>query len=143
MADIFQLIQIAAPAATLYELVGTSAGWTKWWAEDVSEAADGTVEVGFFGRSTVYRFQPSDRTPDSQATWKCLGAGEWEGTTLDFAVEPGSPNATLRFRHRDWKGETDYFAMCGATWGELLFRLKTAAEGQSPGPLFSTAGMTR
>jgi hypothetical protein len=31
--------------------------------------------------------------------------------------------------------------MCTTTWGELMYRLKAAAEGKKPEPLFSKNGM--
>jgi hypothetical protein len=48
---------------------------------------------------------------------------------------------TVRFTRADWKEETDYFVSCTTTWGELMFRLKAAAEGKAPGPLFTADGM--
>jgi hypothetical protein len=35
-----------------------------------------------------------------------------------------------------WRSETDYFLNCNTTWGELMYRLKSAAEGKPRGPLF-------
>ncbi len=67
---------------------------------------------------------------------------EWNGTRLLFElVEQKAGRTLLRFSHADWKAETDYFVACTTTWGELMFRLKAAAEGRTPGPLFSAAGM--
>jgi hypothetical protein len=42
----------------------------------------------------------------------------------------------LRFTHGGWRSETDYFLNCNTTWGELMYRLKAAAEGKPRGPLF-------
>ena len=47
----------------------------------------------------------------------------------------------LRFTHAGWRAEYDYFLSCNTTWGELMFRLKSAAEGKSCGPLFRAADM--
>jgi hypothetical protein len=47
----------------------------------------------------------------------------------------------LRFTHADWAADTDYFVSCTTTWGELMFRLKSAAEGKSRGPLFLAASL--
>jgi hypothetical protein len=47
----------------------------------------------------------------------------------------------VRLSHADWQAETDYFTMCTTTWGELMYRLKAAAEGKSPGPLFSATAL--
>jgi hypothetical protein len=52
----------------------------------------------------------------------------------------GRPSGTLvRFAHAGWQAETDYFTSCHTTWGELVFRLKAAAEGKSRGPLFGAS----
>ena len=39
------------------------------------------------------------------------------------------------------QSDADYFVACNTTWGELMLRLKAAAEGKNPGPLFSAVGM--
>ena len=142
MADIVHLIQIAASPSALYELVGTPEGFTKWWAEDLEKRADGSIELGFFDRSTVYRFRAADLRPDELASWRCESGQEWQGTTLEFVLQPADAGALLRLTHRDWGAQTDYFATCNTTWGELMFRLKATAEGKAPGPLFSRSGMS-
>lgn len=73
---------------------------------------------------------------------KRSGTGkEWDGTRIVFALKEDQGKTTVRFAHADWKAETDYFVSCNTTWGELMFRLKAAAEGKAPGPLFSMDGM--
>lgn len=73
---------------------------------------------------------------------KRSGTGkEWDGTRMVFALKEDQGKTTVRFAHADWKAETDYFVSCNTTWGELMFRLKAAAEGKAPGPLFSMDGM--
>ena len=73
---------------------------------------------------------------------KRSGTGkEWDGTRIVFALKEGQGKTTVRFAHADWKAETDYFVSCNTTWGELMFRLKDAAEVKAPGPLFSVDGM--
>jgi hypothetical protein len=47
----------------------------------------------------------------------------------------------LRFKHMYWAAETDYFVSCNTTWGELMFRLKAAAEGKGIDPLFKKNGL--
>jgi uncharacterized protein YndB with AHSA1/START domain len=141
MADIVHLIQIAASPDSVYELVGTSEGFTRWWAEDLVKSADGSIELGFFDRSTVYRFRAVDLRANEHASWRCESGHEWQGTTLEFVLQPGESGVVLRFNHRDWQAQTDYFATCNTTWGELMFRLKATAEGKAPGPLFSRSGM--
>jgi hypothetical protein len=66
----------------------------------------------------------------------CETGEEWNGTHIAFGLEVRGPGTTLRFPHGGWRSENDYFVSCNTTWGELMCRLKAAAEGKSHGPLF-------
>jgi hypothetical protein len=39
-----------------------------------------------------------------------------------------------RFTHGNWRSTDVYCAIRNSTWGELMYRLKDAAEGKRPGP---------
>jgi hypothetical protein len=140
MADIKHSIPISAVPEQVYALVATAKGFSQWWAEDVVESG-GTVELGFFKRSTVYRLKLDvDKLP-VHAEWVCDSSDEWKATHLIFRLEAANSGTLLRFTHAGWKGETDYFVACTTTWGELMYRLKAVAEGKRPGPLFRMAEM--
>jgi len=141
MADIRHAIQIAASPEQIYGLVSNGSGFERWWAKDVTERS-GAVELGFFNRTTVYRLRLAGGKPPDQVEWKCETGDEWQDTTLGFRMEPSKTGTLLRFTHGGWRGESDYFTSCNTTWGELMFRLKAAAEGKSPGPLFSAGDMS-
>ena len=75
--------------------------------------------------------------PPIDANWVCETGDEWNGTHIAFRLEGRASSRTLvRFTHGGWRSETDYFTSCNTTWGELMYRLKSAAEGKSRGPLF-------
>jgi hypothetical protein len=135
MADIVHSIQISAPASAVHSLASTPGGLAKWWAADVSQPG-GTVELGFFNRQTVYRLKQQLNHPPDRVEWLCETGQEWSGTRLVFHVESRGNGSLLRFTHGGWQSATDYFVSCNTVWGELMFRLKAAAEGRSPGPLF-------
>ncbi len=135
MADIHHLISIAAPAGTVSPLVSTADGLRSWWAEDVEPQPDGAVTLGFFNRTTVYRLRPLDHGADRVA-WRCETGKEWEGTDLVFTLEPQGAGVVLDFKHTNWAQATPYFTSCNTTWGVLMFRIKSVAEGRPPGPLF-------
>src|SRR5262245_41634314 len=136
MADLIHAIQISENAAAILPLVSTADGLAKWWAEDVSEQG-GTVDLGFFNRSTGYSLRLAGQEPSSGATWECESGAEWEGTRLIFDLEPSGSGTRLRFTHAGWHSKTDYFVSCNTTWGALMLRLKATAEGKPAGPLFS------
>lgn len=141
MPDIKHSLAIEAPPERIYPLVSTGKGFAQWWAADVTEAgSNGTVELGFFNRATVYRLERSRMWPPHEAEWLCSMGTEWSGTKLWFELTPNRNGTLVRFTHADWKDETDYFVSCTTVWGELMFRLKAAAEGQPRGPLFTRSG---
>jgi len=135
MADIRHAIQISASLEAVYPLVATAAGLREWWAEDVTETG-GKVEHGFFNRATVYTLKPMVETPPSRFEWLCETGQEWSGTRLLFHLQAAGRGTLVRFTHAEWQSETDYFISCTTVWGELMFRLKAAAEGKPRGPLF-------
>jgi hypothetical protein len=140
MANIEHSIQIAAKPESVYPLVASARGFAQWWAADITEAG-GAVELGFFNRATLYRLRLKVDQPPVQAEWICETGAEWMGTRIAFLLEARGPATVVRFTHGGWQSETDYFTSCNTTWGELMFRLKSAAEGKSRGPLFLASDM--
>lgn len=142
MPNIRHSILIAASPERIFPLVSSGRGFSQWWAADVSETGkDGILDLGFFNRSTLYRLKASRIVAPAEAEWLCLSGKEWDGTTISFKLAPSGAGTLLQFAHADWRSETDYFVSCNTTWGELMFRLKAAAEGKTPGPLFSAVGL--
>jgi uncharacterized protein YndB with AHSA1/START domain len=140
MSDIQHSLQIAVPPDAVYRLVSTAHGFAQWWAADVTEP-DGAVELAFFNRTTVYRLRLTAGTPPTQADWSCETGVEWSGTQIVFHLTPTGAGTMLRFTHAGWQSATDYFVSCNTVWGELMFRLKSAAEGKPRGPLFLPGSM--
>jgi hypothetical protein len=142
MPDIKHMIQVNAAPPLVFPLVATASGFTNWWAADVTDdKAAGTVELGFFNRATVYGLRPIQITAPGKAHWRCETGQEWSGTRLLFDLQEQKGQTVLRFTHADWQAETDYFISCTTAWGELMFRIKAAAEGKNPGALFTKDGM--
>jgi hypothetical protein len=140
MPDIQHAIQIAAKPEAVYSLVATAHGFGQWWAADITEAG-GAVELGFFSRATIYKLRLKVDQPPTLAEWACESGDEWGGTRIVFRLEARGVGTMLRFTHGGWRAETDYFTSCNTTWGELMFRVKAAAEGKSRGPLFLASDM--
>ena len=140
MPDIQHSVQIAAKPEAIYLLVATADGFRKWWATDVIEAC-GAVELGFFNRASVYRLRLQTEKSPTEVEWRCETGAEWTATRIRFRLEAGETGTLLRFTHEDWQAASDYFISCNTAWGELMYRLKAVAQGKTPGPLFSTAGM--
>jgi uncharacterized protein YndB with AHSA1/START domain len=135
MPDIRHSIQISAPPTIVFPLASTAHGWSQWWAADVQQVG-GAIELGFFKRTTLYRVKPVLNDSPKRSEWLVETGAEWSGTRLTFTLEAIASGTNLRFTHAGWASETDYFVNCTTTWGELMFRLKSAAEGKPRGPLF-------
>ena len=58
-----------------------------------------------------------------------------------FELKTAGTATNLHFIHANWEAETEYFTNCNTTWGELMFRIKSAAEGDPRGPLFLASSM--
>ena len=140
MADIQHSIQISAKPENVYPLISTSKGLAQWWTADITEP-DGAVELSFFNRTTIYRLRLTASKPPLHAEWNCETGNEWSGTQIVFQMEAAGSGTVLRFRHSGWRSATDYFFSCNTVWGELMFRLKAAAEGKPRGPLFLSNAM--
>jgi uncharacterized protein YndB with AHSA1/START domain len=142
MPDIRHSILIDAAPARILPLISSGSGLAQWWAADVTEdRSTGNAELGFFKRATVYGFKPLGDVAPGEVAWLCQSGKEWKGTKLLFQLSPSDKSTLVRFTHAAWLSETDYFVTCNTTWGELMFRLKAAAEGKAPGPLFSAIGL--
>jgi quinol monooxygenase YgiN/uncharacterized protein YndB with AHSA1/START domain len=139
-AEIQHSVQIAAKPEAIYPLLATADGFRRWWAADVTEAA-GAVELAFFNRTTVYRLRSEIDKPPTEAQRICETGEEWTGTRIVFRLEDGQSGTLLHFTHAGWKSASAYFVSCNTTWGELMYRIKAVAEGNTPGPLFTSAGM--
>ncbi len=140
MPDIRNAIQIDTPLANVYPLISAGSGFLKWWAEDVAVRPDGTVDLGFFNRATVYSLRLVKPPTPTEVEWLCLSGKEWKGTRLRFQMNETKGQTLLRFTHAGWEKETGYFISCSTTWGALMFRIKGVAEGRPRGPLFSRDG---
>ena len=142
MADIRHAVSIDAPRERVFPLIASGSGFARWWAVDVIEDySTGIIEVAFSNPATVYRFKPIQSSSSWKTEWNCQTGQEWTGTRLLFDLTETSGKTQLRFTHADWKAETDYFVSCTKVWGELLLRLKAAAEGKSLGPRFFEGGL--
>lgn len=142
MGDIRHSISIDAPRERVLPLIASGSGFSRWWAADVMEDyATGVVEVAFFNRTTVYRLEPIPTLKPWTTEWLCQTGQEWAGTRLLFELTETDLQTHLRFTHADWKAESDYFRSCTKVWGQLMLRLKAAAEIEGLGPLFSKDGL--
>jgi len=135
MPDIHHSITVNAAPDVVARLVSTADGLREWWAEDVEAEPSGGAMLGFFKRATIYRLRLLERRP-LRTAWRCETGKEWQGTDLVFTWQTQGSGVQLDFVHANWAAATPYFVSCNTTWGGLMFRIRSAAEGRQPGPLF-------
>ena len=137
MADLKHQIDIKASPQQVYAALATTTGLASWWTADAraEQKIGGKAKFGFNRRGAVYRMRIVALDPARQVVWSCLGEHpEWRNTSLTWTITPDGAGSVLRFTHGGWKAESDFFAMCNSTWGELMYRLKGYLEGAAPGP---------
>jgi hypothetical protein len=115
MADIVHSIEVAAAPEAIYPLVSTGPGFRAWWAEDVVVTSDGRVELGLFGRATVYHMHATSQKPgrSRMANWRAARVGRhWAG--FSSSSREGRDTRSLRARGL---AAAPYFVSCNTTWG--------------------------
>jgi len=85
MADLRHSLQISASTQEVYPLVASAQGFRQWWAADITEPA-GSIELGFFNRTTVYRRRSKSSRAPVAAEFLCETGAEWGGTRTLFFI---------------------------------------------------------
>lgn len=137
MPDLRHIVAISAPPETVYAMVATQAGMRSWWTADteMEERVGGSAAFGFDRRTVIFRMTVATLDPPCRVVLRCHGdQPEWSGTTLSFDVSKDEEGASLIFVHGGWRELTDFCSSCNAMWGNLIYRLKDAAEGNGRGP---------
>ena len=140
MVDLNHMVLINVPPEKVYWTVSTQAGMRSWWTADtkMEERVGGKAEFGFEKRQVVFRMTIERLDPAKCVLMRCHGdQPEWNDTTLRWEIskgETGQGPTISRFTHIGWRELTDYCIGCNSMWGNLMFRLKDAAEGRGRGP---------
>jgi uncharacterized protein YndB with AHSA1/START domain len=121
MPNILHQIQINSTPEHVFDLIVSSEGFRSWWTHG----------------ATVLRMRIEELVAGRRVKWTCMGdPDEWERTEVEFHLAPKEGGVLLHFAHRGWRSLGGEYARCNTTWGGLMHRLKAAAEGHTPGPLF-------
>jgi uncharacterized protein YndB with AHSA1/START domain len=130
MASIKHYLVINASAEKVYKALTTKNGVAGWWTPDTA-IGEKIGDQNEFNFGSKYRNVMTIKKliPNEQVEWQCeIGDKEWVGTELIFEIEEREDSSMVRFTHRDWKEETDFFASCNYQWGYYLRSLKQYCE---------------
>lgn len=130
MPDILHRFTIDAPAGRVHDLLATQEGLERWWTGHPNGGDATTLEVFFNSERRAAVMDVLEDTP-KRIVWRVVdGPADWIGTTITFTLEDRPDGGTtMRFKHADWREETDLMYGCSTNWGAYLTSLKFGAEG--------------
>lgn len=131
MPDILKVVDIHTSPQDVFETVATAAGIRRWWSGDVEGDDDVGSQVTIrFGENWKVVMKRIEATRDQRVAYQIIehDSDEWIGTTLAFELTPEDDWTTLKFDHRDWSAETDFFRFCSTKWTVFLLSIKRASE---------------
>lgn len=144
MSEILHRIAVDAPPAKVLPVVTTAEGLRTWWTDDCEAKPEvgAVLRFRFNGGAVEMPFRVDEISP-SRVAWTCVSGPklppEWLGTRVEFDLQPrGSGGTDLRFAHSNWGSTSGGYSECNTTWGELMHRLKAAAEGHPRGAFFTS-----
>jgi len=136
-------IEIHAGPKVVFDTIATRSGLSAFWTPDVQgdDAAGGELSFGFTGSPSRLPIRVARLDPPRAIGWECPGGFPfWEGTTVEWSIEPSEHGAKVVFRHLgfpDQQPEYDYGSI-NLTWGLIVARLKEVVEsGGRPNPALS------
>ena len=130
MANIKHYLLIKASPEKVYKALTSTKGLKGWWTLEAKtdEHVGGAAEF-IFGDRYHNKMKIVELVQNKKVEWECIkGDKEWIGTNFVFSLNEKDGDTILRFTHRNWKEETDFFASCNYNWGYYLRSLKLYCE---------------
>jgi len=136
MKAIQHYLVIAARPADVFMALTTQNGLAAWWTEEViAQPIEGSIAEFKFGDRYHNKMSIDRLVSGSLVEWTCLaGDEEWIDTRLTFRLESRDQGTILRFKHGNWRAETDFFASCNYHWGNYMTSLKNYCENGQGSP---------
>jgi uncharacterized protein YndB with AHSA1/START domain len=141
--DIMHAIEIHAEPKTVYDTIATRSGLAAFWTPDVQgdEAEGGELTFGFTEAPVRLPMRIVRLVTPSEIAWDCPGGfPSWEGTKVEWSLDPSDHGTKVVFRHTglpDDQPEYD-FGSISLTWAQIVARLKDVVEsGGAPNPTLS------
>src|SRR5712691_6295364 len=138
--DMIHGIEIHADPKAVFDTVATRSGLSAFWTPDVQgdDAEGGELTFGFTGSPVRLPIRVAHLDQPREVVWECPGGFPfWEGTRVEWSIEPSEHGAKVVFRHLgfpDAQPEYDYGSI-NQTWGQIVGRLKEVVEsGGTPNP---------
>ena len=141
--DIVHGIEIHAEPKAVFDTIATRSGLAAFWTPDVQgdDSEGGELTFGFSGSPARLPIRVTRLDPPRTIEWGCPGGYPfWEGTRVEWSIDPSEHGAKVIFRHLgfpDAQPEYDHGSI-NLTWGLVVARLKAVVEsGGKPDPALS------
>ena len=99
---------------------------SSWWGPATGSAAEGDRFRADFGEDRYHEIAVTAVAPQ-RVEWTSVAAphheGEWEGTTMVFALAPKGTGTELSFRHVGLTPALECYGNCSAGWNQVLASL--------------------
>jgi uncharacterized protein YndB with AHSA1/START domain len=141
--DIVHGIEIHAEPKAVFDTIATRSGLSAFWTPDVQgdDSEGGDLSFGFSGSPARLPIRVTRLDQPRTIEWGCPeGYPFWEGTRVEWSIDPSEHGAKVVFRHLgfpDAQPEYEHGSI-NLTWGLIVARLKDVVEsGGKPDPALS------
>ncbi len=130
MYAIKHFLIISAKSKTVFDALTTHSGISSWWTPtNKIEPVVGSIAEFNFGEKYKNKMKILDLVENKLVLWECIeGDKEWIGTKFEFDLEQDGDSTVMRFSHKDWREETDFYASCNYQWGYYMRSIKAHCE---------------
>jgi uncharacterized protein YndB with AHSA1/START domain len=141
--DIVHAIEIHTEPKAVFDTIATRSGLAAFWTPDVKgdDSEGGELSFGFSGSPARLPNRVTRLDHPRTIEWGCPGGFPfWEGTRVEWSIDPSEHGAKVIFRHlglADAQPEYEHGSI-NLTWGLIVARLKGVVEsGGKPDPALS------
>jgi uncharacterized protein YndB with AHSA1/START domain len=138
--DILHAIEIHAEPKAVFDTIATRSGLAAFWTPDVQgdDGQGGELTFGFAEAPVRLPMRIVRLDSPSGIAWDCPGGFPfWEGTKVEWSLEPSEHGTKVVFRHTGFADDMpEYdFGSVSLTWALIVARLKEVVEsGGAPNP---------
>ncbi len=130
MYSIKHLYHLEAPIEQVFEALTSIDKLKGWWTSHTF----GSPQLGAL---LHFNFPPYAENsmevvaiePLSKVGWRCIaGTPDWINTEISFQLDENENKTRMRFAHKHWQTNGDFYAQCSYSWGRYLYSLKLLLE---------------
>lgn len=130
MTQILHKLNIASPAARVFQAIASREGLANWWTSTTAGVSAPGETLTFRFNDHVIQMRVTDLAQDRRVVWECTQSDpDWVGTQLTFDLTEEQGQTTLRFGHHGWREEaSDFLSHCSFRWATFLLSLREFVE---------------